>query len=224
MKKLKKLVCLSLLLICLSITGAVAQTTDNQTAKKARIGLAMVKTTSVGEGLDAQQFSAGVQNSLSEYLKSPDVELVAIEAKLPSAIEAEAKEKAIDYLIYVTVAHKKGGGGFGKMFGAVAPVLGSVAPVAGMGGSVAGAIAGQVATTAIMTAATMSSNVKAKDSLQMDLTIQKIEPKTSVFAKTYKAKAKADGEDIITPIIEQMAQSIIDTAAGKATGPQAEKK
>ena len=210
MKYLNKLILSSLLFTCLSLIGVNAQTTAaaaNNATKKVRVGMAAVKTTSVGEGMDAQQFAAGVQNTLSEYLKGTSVELVAIEARLPAAIEAEAREKALDYLVYVSAAHKKGGGGFGKMFGAVAPVL------------------GQVASTAIMTAATMSQNVKAKDSLQLDLIIQKSgEPKTPAFAKSYKAKAKSDGEDIFTPLIEQMAQAVIDTTSGQTANPALGKK
>lgn len=189
------------------------------TKGKLRIGLAAVKTTNVGEGIDPQQFGAAIQNSLGEYLKSSEVELVLIEARLPSAIEEEVKEKEVDYLVYVAASHKKGGGGFGKVFGKVAPVLGQTVPIAGVGGGVGGAIAGQVASTAIITAGTMASNVKAKDSLQLDLTVQKPGPKSAVFAKSYKAKAKTDGEDIISPLIEQMAQAVIDTAAGKKVTP-----
>jgi hypothetical protein len=222
MKNLFALVCLSFFFIPFGSVNLKAQTA-NSNAKKIRLALATVKTASVGEGMDAQQFGAAIQNSLGEYLKSPDVELVAIEAKLPSAIEAEAKEKAVDYLIFTTVSHKKGGGGFG-MFKSIAPVLGQVAPMAGMGGSVAGAVAGQVAATAIMTAATMSQNVKAKDSIELNVTMQKPGDKSSVLTKQLKGKAKSDGEDIITPLIEQTAQAIIDAATGKLAVAPVEKK
>jgi hypothetical protein len=210
MKNLFALICLSFFLMCFGSVVLQAQTANT---KKIRLGLATVKTASVGEGMDAQQFGAAIQNSLAEYLKSPDVELVAIEAKLPSAIEAEAKEKAVDYLIFTVISHKKGGG-FG-MFKSIAPVLGQVAPMAGMGGSVAGAVAGQVAATAIMTAAAMSQNVRAKDSIELNVTMQKPGDKSNVLSKQLKGKAKSDGEDVITPLIEQIAQAIVDAATGK---------
>jgi hypothetical protein len=223
MKKLISLFCCSLFLICIGAISLSAQTA-NGGAKKVRLGLATVKAASVGEGIDAQQFGLGVQNTLGEYLKSPDVELIVIEAKLPSAIEAEAKEKAVDYLIFATVSHKKGGGGFGGMFGAVAPVLGQVAPMAGIGGSVAGAVAGQVAATVVITAASMSQNVKAKDSVELNISMQKAIDKSAVFTKQLKAKAKSNGEDIITPLIEQSAQAIIDAATGKISAATVDKK
>lgn len=219
MKNLFKLICLSLILIGISSADLKAQTVDTNN-KKIRLGLTAVKTTSVGEGLDAQQFSAGVQNSLSEYLKSPDIEIVVLEAKLASQIPNEAKEKNCDYLLFVNAAHKKGGGGgFGKIFGKVAPVVGAVVPMAGAAGGLAGAVAGQVASTAIMTAGSMSSNVKAKDSLEFNMTIQKAETSEAVLTRQYKAKAKSNGEDIFTPLIEQMAQDTLDAANGKTVKP-----
>ena len=84
-----------------------------------RLGLAGVKTGAVGEGVRPAELSAAAQNTLAEYLKGPNVELVLLEAKLPPAAEAEAKAKECDLVIYASVSHKKGGGGgmFGKALG-----------------------------------------------------------------------------------------------------------
>ena len=94
------------------------------------------------------------------------------------------------------------------------PVVGAVVPMAGVVG-----VAGSVASTAIITAGSMSSNVKAKDSLEFNLTMQKVADNSEVLAKKYAAKAKSNGEDIITPLIEQMAQDTIDAATGKTVDP-----
>lgn len=177
-----------------------------------RLGLAAVKTGSVGEGLSATDLAAAVQNTLTEYLKSPDVELIQLEAKLPSQAEAEARQKECDYVIYANVSHKKGGGGgFGGMFGKVlAPAIGQTG--IGHTGSVAGNAAGQVATSAIVNAGTMSANVKQKDELTLDIKVQSPGGAAPAAARQYKAKAKSAGEDIITPVIEQAAQLVFDTA------------
>ena len=55
-----------------------------------RLGLAAVKTGAVGDGLSAADLAAAVRNTLGEYLKGPSVELVQLEAKLPSQAEEEA--------------------------------------------------------------------------------------------------------------------------------------
>lgn len=200
-------------------TNGISQTVDNQTnastetvvknASVIRIGLPNVKTGAVGEGISAQELAGAIQNSLGEYLKGTKIELVPLEAKLASAMEAEAKEKQCDYVLYAQVSHKKGGGGgFGKMFSQIAPMMTSVIPGAsGMGG----AIASSVVSTAVTTAATASANVKPKDELTLDIKLQN--GATVALTKQYKAKAKSEGEDIISPMIEQAAQAILDTTA-----------
>lgn len=176
-----------------------------------RLGLASVKTGSVGEGLSATDLAAAVQNTLAEYLKSPSVELVQLEAKLPTQIEAEAKQKECDFVIYANVSHKKGGGGgFGMFSKVVAPAVGQVG--IGHTGSTAGNVAGQVATTTIVNAGTMSANVKQKDELTLDVRVQAPGDAPAAAARQFKSKARSSGEDIITPVVEQAAQMILDSA------------
>ena len=176
-----------------------------------RVGVS-VKTTAVGEGITANDLSAAIQNTLGTYLKGTKIEVVPLEAKLAAALTGEAKEKECDFVLYATAAHKKGGGGgfgFGKM-------LAQTVSQTGLGhtGSVAGNIAGQVATTAIVSAGNMSANVKSKDELTLDLKVQSPVDNSSPLTKQFKAKAKSDGDDIISTVVEQAAQAILD-AIGK---------
>lgn len=178
-------------------------------AKKAgtiRIGIA-AKTTAVGDGITSADLTAAIQNSLGQYLKGTKVEVVPIEAKLAAAQTAEAQEKQCDFILQASAAHKKGGGGFG--FG---KMLGQVVSQTGIGhtGSTAGNIAGQMATTAIV-AATLSGNVKAKDELTLDAKLVSPADNSSPLTRQFKAKAKSDGDDIISAVAEQAAQAIIDT-------------
>jgi hypothetical protein len=175
-----------------------------------RLGLVAVKTGSVGEGLNANDLAAAVGNTLDGYLKSPRVELVQLEARLPSQIEDEAREKECDFVIYANVSHKKGGGGgFGGMFSkVVAPTVRQVG--IGHTGSTAGNVAGEIATHAIVSAGTMSASVKAKDELTLDIRVQASGNVTA--SQQFKSKAKSAGEDIITPLVEQAAQLILDAA------------
>jgi hypothetical protein len=183
------------------------------TAKKAgtvRIGLASVKTGAVGEGINASELANAVRNSLAEYLKVPNVEVVTLDAKLASAIDAEAKEKQCDFVVYANVSHKKGGGGgFGGMFGkSLGMAVGSVG-IGGLGNTAAN-VAGQVASQAIVTATSMSANVKSKDELALDIRLSKIGA-ADVLTQQYKAKAKSNGDDIISQVIEQAAQAIVNS-------------
>lgn len=181
-------------------------------AKKAgvvRLGLANVKVSAVGEGLSSNDLALAIQNTLTDYLKGTKVELVQLEAKLPSAIAEEAKAKECDYVIYTNVAHKKGGGGLGMFSKVVAPAIGATG--IGHTGSTIGNVAGQVATHAIVSAGAVAGNIKSKDEITIDLKLQNGD--SVALTKQYKAKAKANGEDIISPLIEQIAQTIVDTVA-----------
>lgn len=191
-----------------STTAVASSTTSAKQAGVMRIGLAGVKTGAVGDGITAADLAAAVQSTLIGYLKVPNVEVVTLEARLTSAIAAEAQQKECDYIIYANVSHKKGGGGgFGGMFG---QALGSTIGRTGIGhtGSTAGNIAGQVATNAVVSATTVSGNVKSKDEITLDLKLNKSDG-AAAFAKVYKVKAKSNGDDIISQVVEQAAEEIV---------------
>jgi hypothetical protein len=58
----------------------------------------------------------------------------------------------------------------------------------------------------------------------MNVSMLKASDKSTVLTKQFKGKAKSNGEDIITPMIEQSAQAIVDTATGKTAAASTEKK
>jgi hypothetical protein len=193
--------------------GEAASTLGAKRAGIVRLGLVTVKTGAVGDSLDASELSAAVGNTLGQYLKAPHLEVVRIEAGLPAQVDAEARQKECDFVIYANVSHKKGGGGFGGMFGKVAPALGSIAAV-GVGGASGGG-AGHSAPTGSHTAASISASVKAKDEISLEVKMQTPDSTAPVVSKQLKAKAKSNGEDIITPLVEQVAQAITDATANR---------
>lgn len=176
-----------------------------------RIGLANVKVGAVGDGITSADLAAAVQNTLGEYLKGTKIELIPLSAKLSSAIENEAKQKECDYVLYANVSHKKGGGGgFGGMFGqAIATGIGQTG--IGQTGSTIGNVAGQVATQTIVSAGAASANIKPKDEITLDVKMNQPGNSASVLTKQAKAKAKSGGEDIISPVVEQIAQAVFNT-------------
>lgn len=192
-----------------NLTNTSSETPAELGAKQAgvvRFGMAEVKVGAVGDGLASADLAAAVRNTLGMFLKVPNVEVVMLEAKLPAALDAEAKQKECDYVILMNASHKKGGGGFG-MFTKIAPALGNIVPVAGLGGTVAG----QATSAAIYTAASLSGKIKAKDEIALEVKLQQSSGATAL-SKQYKAKAKSDGEDIISVVIEQAAQAILEAS------------
>lgn len=183
-------------------------TSDEKKPGVIRIGLAGVKVGSVGEGINAAGLAGAIENSLLAYLKGTNIEIVTLEAKLPAAIQTEASEKQCDYVLVATVSHKKGGGGFGMFSKVIAPVVSQTG--IGQTGSRIGNVVGQVATQAIYSAASASAIFKSKDELSLEIGLAK--GATGVLTKSYKAKAKSAGEDIISPLVEQAATAIVETA------------
>ena len=175
-----------------------------------RVGVVMPKATAA-EGIDANSLAEAVKNTMVTYLSGPAVEVVQLQSRIPVQIDAEARQKECDFVVRTTVAHKKGGGGGFGMFKKIAPVAGGVVPY---GGTTAGAVAHTVATTAIYTAADFSGNVKSKDELTLEYALQRTGGSSSP-AKQLKAKAKSDGEDLISTLVEQAATAVLTEATRK---------
>jgi len=170
-----------------------------------RIGLVGVKTGAVGEGVSAADLAGAIQSTFAQYVKGTKVEIVPIEARLASAIDSEAKEKECDYVLYATVSHKKGGGGFGfgKALGAVVAQTGG-----GAWGNTAANVAGAVAANTVVAA---TQNIKPKDEVTLEIKLQN--GSAVALTNQFKAKAKSAGEDVISPVVEQAVQAILQTVS-----------
>lgn len=163
-----------------------------------RIGLANVKTGSLGKEMPAAELAEVVRNTLIAYLKMPNVEVVPLEARLQTAIDAEAKEKDCDMVIYATVSHKKGGGGFGMFSKLAAPALSSIGY---------GSTAGAIAASTVISAGSVAGSVKSKDELKLEVRMVNASGQ-QILTGEYKAKAKNDGDDILSSVVEQAAEAI----------------
>jgi hypothetical protein len=172
-----------------------------------RIGVVTVKTDKVAENMNAGNLASAVQATLTEKLKAPNVEAVPIQATVLSQIEAEARQKECDYIVYTTVSHKKGGGGFGSVFGSTAAQV--AAATVPYGGSTTAAIATNTAASVVV------ADIKAKDELTVDVRLEKPGAGYPAFSKPFKGKAKSAGEDIVTPPTTQAAQALIEAATKK---------
>ena len=181
--------------------------TEALPAKKAgmiRIGVVTVKADKTAEGMNAANLATAVQATLQEKLKAPNVEAIPIQATVLNQIEAEARQKECDYLVYTTVSHKKGGGGFGSVFGSTAAQV--AAATVPYGGSTTAAVATNTAASVVV------ADIKAKDELTVDVRLEKPGAGYPAFTKQYKGKAKSAGEDIVTPPTTQAAQGVIEAA------------
>jgi len=177
----------------------------------------------VGQGTNAgQDYGTPIRNAMIQLMSGPAVEIAAIDSHIPIQIQAEAQQKECDYILFSSVVVKKPAkSGFGNFMKMAAPVA-SMAPMlgGGMGGAMASSMASQAASVAAQQAASnqlsqFTGQIKSKD----DVTVQyqlvapgQSAPKTQ---NTLQAKAKADGEDVMTPLLTQVATTVLTEATKK---------
>ena len=194
-----------------SATVTVPGLTDASVPKKAgaiRIGLIMPKA-QMSEGVSPSMAAEGVRNTFVGYLNGPSIEVIALNARMPAQAIEEARQSQCDYVLFSGITQKKGGGMFGKIAGNIGGAVASNIPY---GGSAGEAAARTAAATAIYTTATIASSVKAKDEVSLEYKLQTTDPAAKPIVETTgKAKAKSDGEDVITPLVEKAAQTIVAT-------------
>ena len=77
--------------------------------KLTHVGIALPKA-DLGQGSQGQNTGESLRLLESQYLKGPKIEVVMLTSLLESQVEAEAKEKECDYIVFSAMTQKKGGG------------------------------------------------------------------------------------------------------------------
>ena len=185
-----------------SASGA-AKANSMTGAKRAgvvRVGVALTKTMAAADYVDASALADAVRKVLVSNLNGSAVEVVALEARQTDGVESEARQKECDYVLYSTVSHKKGGGGGG--FGGFLKKSAEIAAGGVVASSASGGRSGGAA-----------GSLKARDELTLEYKLQR--GVDAVVANTLKAKAKSDGDDIISQLAGQAAASVRAAATNK---------
>ena len=178
----------------------------------ARVCLAPASVEAAPNGVDPV---AAVGAAFSTFLNGPTLAVAPLRTRLHSQARQEAKLGGCGFLLLTTVKHERrtgGGGILGKMAG------GAVQQGAwAVTGSVGGSMAGRVAAGAVAGAASSTINDYAMSSRQKDeltLTYRLEDGSGKVLAEeSEKRKAKADGEDLLTPIAQKAAETIAEAVA-----------
>jgi len=191
--------------------STTSSVTNSSTPKKPgvlRIGI-MLPRVQLTSG-DSAQAAETLRKSFAGYLNGPTIEVVTLSARLPAQALDEARQSQCDYILSASMNVKKGGGG--SMFGrAVGNIAGSAAGHIPGGGSATTGAARSAAITGVYTTAAIASSIKAKDELSLEYKLDSVETSKTVLSNTAKAKAKSDGEDILTPSVETAARTIVST-------------
>jgi hypothetical protein len=151
------------------------------------------------------ELATALRDLVSSFLTGPSLRTVALDARLADQALEEASQKNCGTVLTVTLTRKKpGGGAFGKVLGDAAGAAAWHLPYGGSAGSTAARSAAIVGATA---ASSMASNTRAKDEMHIEYRLAS-DGQAAFRDGKDSAKAKADGEDLVTPLVERMATAI----------------
>lgn len=174
----------------------MAQMSDVGSTPKAagtiRIGV-VTPTTDMDQGFEGFDAGQVVQAAFVEKLKADRIEAVPITAGV--LVLDQAKFKQCDYLMYVDIKRKKGGGGFlTKM------ILTNVA-----------CMAGNAACADASAANGINGRIKNKDEITLEYHVNKPDGSSAINSNTLKQKAQKDGDDVLSPMIADASKKILST-------------
>ncbi len=192
---------------------------------KIRIGVAPA-VAQMGQGNNAQaDFGTPIRNSLVLIMGGPAVEVVGLDSHLPIQLQAEAQQKECDFILYSAVEVKHGNAGGLAGFMKKASPITNMTPVGMMAkaGSMAAAAQTAAQMASSMSAQQQAANqmaqfngqIKSKDDVSISYQLFAPGQEKAKLENTLKGKAKTDGEDVLTPLIQQAANTILTEVTKK---------
>lgn len=156
--------------------------------------------------VDASQASNGVSELFKSYLTGPSLSVVQLTARLTSQAREEAHNANCKFVLFVTAKgerHKKG---------ALGQIAGKAAQEAAWGAAANSStatkrVASMGAVGAARAATDIAATTRSEDELELSY---RLESETGTVLKegNAKQKAKSDGEDLLTPLVEHAAEEI----------------
>ena len=167
------------------------------------------------QGVDgpAATFATDVRDLFAAYLTGPSIKTIALDARLPSQAALEAREKQCGQVLLVSVTRKRSDSKASGILGQAAGIAVTRTPV---GGGVTGSIASAATSAGGEAIYRFSSQVRAKDEIELSYRLGAPEAVEAAKPVTAKAKAKTDGEDVLTPLVEKAASAIVASTTSRA--------
>jgi hypothetical protein len=201
-------------LLTAPLVGVLSKATPAQTElRPSSTCIALTLPSVAGVDGSATSFATAVRDLFVSFLTGPGIKIVQLESRLPSQAALESREKGCGEILLATVTRKRStGNGFGALVGRTAGIAAARTPV---GAGVAGTIAGS-ATSAVGEAIyRLASQTRAKDEIELSYRLGTPETVPTVAPISAKAKARADGEDLLTGLVERAAAGILATVTGE---------
>src|SRR5580704_10515983 len=193
---------------------------------KIRIGIAPAQA-QLGQGNNAQSdYGTPIRNAIVYTMNGPAVEIAPLDAHIPIQLQAEAQQKQCDYILVSHVTVKHSNSSFDKYM-RMGNAAANFNPMVGMTRSL-GALATQAAAQAATQAAVMTAQqqaasqlssfngqIKSKDDVAVDYQLYPTGQAEPKLQNSLKGKAKSDGEDVLTPLLEQEATGVLTEVTKK---------
>jgi hypothetical protein len=206
---------------------AAPQALGPKAAGKIRVGIAPPDA-QLGQGSNAgADYSTPIRNAIVAVMSGPAVEIAALDSHIAMQVQAEAQQKQCDYILYSSVAVKhSAGSGLGKFMKMAAPIA-NMTPMGmmahGMGSAMAmsaasaaaSAAAQQAQQQAISQLAGFNGQVKSKDDVTVQYQLVQTGQTAPVVQNALEGKAKSDGEDVLTPLLQVTANTVLTTVSKK---------
>jgi hypothetical protein len=210
---------------------AIPQALGPKAPGKIRIGVAPPDA-QVGQGNNTMaDYSTPVRNAMILLMNGPVVEVAALDSRVPMQVQAEAQQKQCDYVLFSSVAVKhNSGGSFGK-FAKFATPIASMTPIGMMAHGVGSAVATTAASAAASAAAQaaqqqamsqvmaqlqgFNGQIKSRDDVNVHYELFVPGQTSPVLQNALQGKAKTDGEDVLTPLLQQTANTVVNQIGKK---------
>jgi hypothetical protein len=158
------------------------------------------------EGVDdSTAVAMSVRSLFQSYLTGPSLRSIALNAKLLSQANEEATQMQCTKVLTVSLARKAGGNSKSKV-AAAAQAAGTAAGYIPGGGIAEIAVAGAAAGAQAI--GSLAQNTRAKDEMRMEYRVTTVDGAQILGPKSDRLKARSNGEDIVTPLVERAAISI----------------
>lgn len=191
--------------------GSLAAPSGARTSQATPRCIAIVLPGVQGIEGSATDVGSALRELFASYLKGPSTQVLELEARLVSQALEEARQKECRHVLIATLTRKRGGGGvLGKVMGHAAATAAWHIPG---GGTVGSAVARGAAIGTVQAVAGLATSTRAKDEMRLEYRLASVDGKTQVGPKSDRRKAKVDGEDLLTPLVERAAETIVGAMA-----------
>lgn len=173
--------------------------------------LAVVLPSIQGVDGSATDMATSVRDLFISFLNGPALRTVVLDARLPAQAAIEAQQKGCGQMLLIAMIRKRDSGS--KLGGVLGQAAGTAAWHIPYGA--AGSMARGAAIAGAQAATTLASDTRRKDEVRLEYRVGTPDAVAGARPVSSKAKARADGEDLLTPLVERASADIFTAVTSK---------